>query len=274
MFVIDELVPQDQSDLAENEGEDEGSRPPRPLSPSRTTSITEEEALGMHSSWCVSTPLSLFPSLSYPLPSPFTTVLDSLNHHPNPLVLCSSLSSQFHAQNCNISTIYTGVSTEVHPPTDELLDQHFEVLDIIGKVEVERDRDTRRRDKSKSSTGEGERARWTGTVSKNYKLLVRVFVLPGNSKKEGGGSKREGSSREKGRDRERDREKESSRRNVDGDNREQERSSKDSKQSNWGIYFSLTSYYSLSLSPSLSLSLSHSLLLSRRREKGNISYTL
>ena len=82
-----------------------------------------------------------------------------------------------------------------------------------------------------------------------------MFVLPGNSKKEGGGSKREGSSREKGRDRERDREKESSRRNVDGDNREQERSSKDSKQSNWGIYFSLTSYYSHSLSPSLSLSL-------------------
>ena len=172
---------------------------------------------------------------------------------------------------------YAGVSTEVHPPTDELLDQHFEVVDIIGKVEVERDRDTRRRDKSKSGTGEEERARWTGTVSKNCKLLVRVFVS-GNSKKEGGGSKREGSSREKGRDRERDREKESSRRNVEGDNREQERSSKDGKQSNWGIYFSLTSYYShslsLSLSHSLTLSLSHSLLLSRRREKGNISYTL
>ena len=26
-----------------------------------------------------------------------------------------------------------GVSTEVHPPSDELLEPHFEVLDIVGK---------------------------------------------------------------------------------------------------------------------------------------------
>ena len=72
VFIIDELAPQDQSDLAENEREDEGSGPPRPPSPSRMTSITEEEALGMHSS-CPPLSLFLFPSLSYPLPSPFTT---------------------------------------------------------------------------------------------------------------------------------------------------------------------------------------------------------
>ena len=30
-----------------------------------------------------------------------------------------------------------GVSTEVHPPSDDLLEPHFEVLDIVGKEEKE-----------------------------------------------------------------------------------------------------------------------------------------
>ena len=32
-------------------------------------------------------------------------------------------------------SVGTGVSTEVHPPSDDLLEPHFEVLDIVGKEE-------------------------------------------------------------------------------------------------------------------------------------------
>ena len=32
-------------------------------------------------------------------------------------------------------SVGAGVSTEVHPPSDDLLEPHFEVLDIVGKEE-------------------------------------------------------------------------------------------------------------------------------------------
>jgi hypothetical protein len=144
VFVIDESVPHNRSEThaAENEGEEEEVSPPKPPSPSRTTSITEEEALG--------------------------------------------------------------VSTEVHPPNDDLLDQHFEVLDIVGKEEGGKgDRSSRKKDRNKTT-----------------------------GKKEGGGSssKREASSREKGRDRGRERERDS-RRNKESseESREERENSKHSK---------------------------------------------
>ncbi|CAI8055726.1 YTH domain-containing protein 1 [Geodia barretti] len=78
VIVIDEAVPRGSLGSGED-GDEAGERdeddPPRPPSPSRTCSITDEDALG--------------------------------------------------------------VSTEVHPPSDDLLEPHFEVLDIVGKEEGE-----------------------------------------------------------------------------------------------------------------------------------------
>ena len=78
-------------------------------------------------------PFSLSPSL--PLsPSLFPLSLLSLS---------LSLSLLLHC---------VGVSTEVHPPNDDLLDQHFEVLDIVGKEEGGKgDRSSRKKDRNKTT---------------------------------------------------------------------------------------------------------------------------
>ena len=47
---------------------------------------------------------------------------------------------QTYHQSLSLSPLVSvgaGVSTEVHPPSDDLLEPHFEVLDIVGKEERE-----------------------------------------------------------------------------------------------------------------------------------------
>jgi hypothetical protein len=172
VIVIDEAVPRGSLGSGEDDevpGERDTDDPPRPPSPSRTCSITDEEALG--------------------------------------------------------------VSTEVHPPSDDLLEPHFEVLDIVGKEEREGGRDHevgRKKDRNKT----------TGSV-----------------KKEGvGGSKRESFSREKGRERE-------GRRNRDEDGKE-ERNDRGSELAVSSLHALSLSLLSLPLSSFLSLPLSCFLSLS------------
>ena len=185
-----------------------------------------------------------------------------------------------------------GVSTEVHPPSDDLLEPHFEVLDIVGKEEREGGRDHevgRKKDRNKT-TGvcvcmSSLTSHVTYVYSPETDLLVnrgmlgvmvvigRFHVAVGSVKKEGvGGSKRESFSREKGRERE-------GRRNRDEDGKEErnDRGSELAVSSLHALSLSLLSLpLSSFLSPPLLFSLSFSLIrwISRRNSERYFSHYL